>query len=138
MNEELQNKIYNWIAEVSGKIGDWTAEQLPPFINEYLQWKFLEHSMGCVLQVFGILILFGTVTLLFHIAKKLNNTYNKTQNEDYLYGTVMSGAGATLSLAIAIGLLCEGSWYDNGMSAIKIKIAPKVYMLEQVTKFIKH
>jgi hypothetical protein len=137
MNEELQTKVFNWITEVSAKIGDWTSQQLPPFINEYLQWKFFENSIHCALGLLGILLfLIGSI-----VCYKISWwAYPKSDNWDHEGYSAATVFGCIFSVCLGvtsfITLIC-GNYIDYGIEAAKIKMAPKVYLMEQASKFIK-
>jgi len=137
MNEELQTKVFNWITEVSAKIGDWTCQQLPPFINEYLQWKFFENSVHCALGLSGVLLLLVGSIVCYKISRWAFNKSDDGNHEGYLAATVFSSIfSVCLGVAFPIMLICE-DYISYGMEAAKIKMAPKVYLMEQASKFIK-
>lgn len=137
MNEELQQKVFSWITEVTAKIGDWTCQQLPPFVNEYLQWKFFENLMYCGISIAGLLLLLIGSIVFYKIARWAYEKSDDGCEDVCVMATVANGIlGVVCGLAL-FGFLVQGNYIDHGMEAAKIKMAPKVYLMEQASKFIK-
>lgn len=124
---ELQTKLIMWLENAAQAIGDFATKEIPPFIHEYLQWKFFEACYYTILPVIGLLI---SVYILRWGIKLLNS--NKDYGELEIVNVV---GGSVLTLAAFIVTMVNG--IPNLKTAIQIKIAPKVYLIEQAAEIIK-
>lgn len=135
MQQELQDKVYNWVASTAETIGDWTSKEVPLFITEFLTWRFWESMIG-IFQYGGGLVIF--IILLcgwYKFGHKALLTYQKEHPSDcadmiaYIFGIIVLG----------IGLLCIFANFptENIKTCIQIKVAPKVYLVEEAIKLTK-
>ena len=110
MNEQLTN----WLIEQTKNITNWTSVEIPVFVQEYLTWNFYNGILNSSLNfiLFSICI-YTTVKL-----------YKKIQEEIEMLPllTIM-----ILPIFISCAFfVCEVK------EVIKIKVAPKVYLIDKV------
>jgi hypothetical protein len=123
-------KVIQWIEQAASKISDFAVEHIPPFIQEYLTWKFWEAAVytGChLIPVISALILY-----VFHIKKLWNWSCEQADYTDGLSRLVPIGLTVILA-AVTIGTFP----IQHIMDMIQIAIAPKVYILEQASQLVK-
>lgn len=128
-NVNLQEKVIQWIESAASKINDFATEQIPPFIHEYLTWKFWEAAFSASLYL--ILVVVAGVYLAYW--KRLWAwTMEKFEDSDgvSLLPTLLSAVGVSLLLIFKFP-------YDEIKDMIQISIAPKVYLMEKAAELIK-
>lgn len=129
MDNNLQEKVIQWIESTASKIGDFATEQIPPFITEYLTWKFWEAAFSASLYL--ILVAVAGVYLAYW--KKIwawNVKYFHSSDGVSLLPVALSATLLTLMLFFNFP-------YDEIKDMIQINIAPKVYLLEKASEIIK-
>lgn len=130
MDNNLQEKVIQWIESTASKIGDFATEQIPPFITEYLTWKFWEAAFSAslyliVLAVAGVYLAYWKKIWAWTM-KELNSSDGVS-----LLPTLLSAVGVSLLLIFQFP-------YDEIKDMIQISIAPKVYLLEKTAELIKN
>ena len=111
----------------AGKAGvaqavDFALQQAPLVVQEFLSWKMSEAIINLIFLGTGALILFCFFIFLIKKAKK------HIESE----AIVAIGLGMVLTLVAMIFLLIN---IKNDIQTIaKIKLAPRVYIIEYVTK----
>jgi hypothetical protein len=111
----------------AGKAGvaqavDFALQQTPLVVQEFLSWKMSEAIINLIF--FGI----GTVIMLFCLVFLLKKAKKNIENEAIVpifFGTVFT--------AIALIALL-GNIKKDIQTIAKIKLAPRVYIIEYVTK----
>ena len=107
------------------KAVDFAVEQAPIVVQEFLSWKMGEAIFNVVLYTIATIILFCIARFLF---KKIKNT-----DINYPEEIVPLGLGLMFS-AVMFCLITFLHIKPNIETIIKIKLAPRVYILEYVTK----
>ena len=111
----------------AGKAGvaqavDFALQQAPLVVQEFLSWKMSEAIINLIF--FGI----GTVVLLFCLVFLLKKAKKNIENDAIVpifFGTVFT--------VIALIFLLRNIKNDI-QTIVKIKLAPRVYIIEYVTK----
>jgi hypothetical protein len=128
MKTESEKEVWSWVLETAQKLESFAMSEIPPFIQEYLAWKYLECSLivGLWLVSTGLMI---TCALL--LRKYGNHLYDKMGEGLVLPIMFMLawGAGTVVSLLAVVG--------PAGKDMIQIKVAPKVYLVEKASELIK-
>lgn len=124
---ELQTKLVLWLENAAQAIGDFAVKEIPPVIHEYLQWKFFEACYYAILPIIGLLI---SVYILRLGIKLLNSDkdYGELEIVNVVGGSILTLAALIATISISI---------PNLKTAVQIKIAPKVYLIEQASDIIK-
>lgn len=130
LQTDLQTKVWEWIESSAQAIGDFAVKEIPPFINEYLQWKFYEATFDASFRMIFVLVGFVTLCCLGKImawAKK------------YCYDSGgLSYAVPIASVVIASILVLCPFPKDQIKDMLQIKVAPKVYLIEKAAEIIKN
>ena len=128
MNTETQQKVLQWIQATTDKIQDFAIAEIPPFIHEYLNWKFWEAGIEIVVYVL-VMVLIWTMHYIFGM--KLWLLIKSFRNPDIEYVAPISLTAG----CILITFLCFP--YGQIKDCIQIKIAPKIFLVEKATELIK-
>ena len=107
------------------KAVDFAIEQAPLVVQEFLSWKMGEAIFNVVLYTIVTIVLFCIARFLF---KKIKDT-----NINYPEEIIPLGLGLGFSAAIFC-IITFSQLKPNIETIIKIKLAPRVYILEYVTK----
>jgi hypothetical protein len=107
------------------KAVDFAVEQAPIVVQEFLSWKMGEAIFNVALYTIAAIVLFCIARFLF---KKI-----KDINIDYPEEIVPLGLGLMFSAAMFC-IITIVHIKPNIETIIKIKLAPRVYILEYVTK----
>jgi EamA domain-containing membrane protein RarD len=134
MNNELQNdlqtKVWQWIESSAQAIGDFAAKEIPPFIHEYLQWKFYEATFDASFRMIFVLVGFVTLCCLGKIIAWAKKYANHSDGLSYI--------APILSAFIAVILVLVPFPRDQIKDMVQIKVAPKVYLIEKAAEIIKN
>ena len=107
------------------KAVDFAVEQAPIVVQEFLSWKMGEAIFNVALYTIAAIVLFCVARFLF---KKIKDT-----DINYPEEIFPLGLGVTFS-AVMFCLITFLHIKPNIETIIKIKLAPRVYILEYVTK----
>jgi hypothetical protein len=129
MQNELQNKVAQWIESSAQAIGDFAVKEIPPLIHEYLQWKFVETlSKGGICFTLVCIISF----FLYKGIRKVGNWFTSKECD---HGVIFLGFGVIIGLVANIQLFVYSC--TNLLESLQIKLAPKVYLIEKAAELIK-
>tara|TARA_R110002074_G_scaffold51396_4_gene130057 strand:+ start:3089 stop:3496 length:408 start_codon:yes stop_codon:yes gene_type:complete len=135
MQQELQDKVYNWVADTAETIGDWTSKEVPLFITEFLTWRFWESMIGIIQYGGGIVIFTILLCFWYKIAYKgLLKLHEKFPKDCW---NVIAHLMAVTTAAISITAIALNFPTENIKTCIQIKLAPKVYLVEEAIKLTK-
>jgi hypothetical protein len=124
---ELQTKVITWLESAAQKIGEFASKEVPPFIHEYLQWKFFETCSNATVPIIFLIISY----YVLHKGIKLAKSKKADSGEDV--ALVMTGVIGTILSLIAVATVS----FTCIKTAAQIKIAPKVYLIERASELIK-
>lgn len=123
INEEIKQKMVEYLQSFEAgmkKAGEFSAEQAPLVVQEFLAWEFWSHFTGAV----------ACLVLLLIIAVVLWNIYKSTEPFDEL-----RFAGSLFSTFAAVGLMIGLA--VNSYSAGKVAVAPRIVVLEKIATLVK-
>lgn len=127
MNEELENKlneslidIIDWLKKNGAAVENFIKEQTPLLVEEILDWNFFYHLVWMCIGLFIILI---SVVILMFMKK-----YWEEISKDDCEGIVIFPMFFTI-----LGLLVV---FSNLFYIIKIRIAPRLFILEELKSLI--
>lgn len=126
-NEELQNKVFSWVSQTADKIGEWGEKEIPAFITEFLTWRLYDNLISIGLYLIAVII---ALIVIFKVLLPLIKWLVMTDYEE-LMGFPIAAIVALLSFAIFMFPVSEIK------DCVKIKVAPKVYLVEEAAKLIK-
>jgi hypothetical protein len=134
MNEDIKNKLIDWLQyleEGMKSASDFTAEQVPIVIQEYLALYFWESAFYCGIGV--LLIFLGAVTY-FIVARPAMKKWagpNRTTEAEDSMGVI----GMIASITLPVG----GTTLSTIMTyyMIRVTVAPRVVILEKVSELLR-
>lgn len=126
---QITSEFLNWLKTATESAGDFVAKETPNFVHEFLVWNFAKaciYSGFCLFWVFIILI---AVRKLWKWAK---DTY-KPEDDDIPRGGMQFITLIPLVIPMLIIML---GFTPYLMEAIKIKVAPRVYLVDWLTEAV--
>ena len=116
---EIAEKLLQWMQSIENL----TVEQLPEFANEILQYGFYENLFWAVLVPIFLL------ALVKARKKVYSYEFECPAVADSIY------IGYTI-VGCSVGIFAIIGWCFTARAMIKITFAPKLYLLEYVTRII--
>jgi len=102
------------------KAGEFSAEQAPLVVQEFLAWEFWSHSVGAVVCGAAIIA----------IALVIRKIWSVTASFDELrFGGTLFGGMACVGLAVGVCV--------NSYCAGKVAVAPRIVVLEKIATLVK-
>jgi len=128
--EALDKAVSNLIqfsTDKGAKLVDWLYEQAPEVVEQLLVWHFAESLIG-----FSICFFFIAVYpfVLYKIARSLYVKFDVVKMNDQFNFWFPTGMISMLTIALSQVF----SWRIVNLSWLKIWLAPKVYLLEYITR----
>jgi hypothetical protein len=123
-------KVIQWIEQAASKISDFAVEHIPPFIQEYLTWKFWEAAVYTCCYFVPIILMWVFYSV---IIKKIWSWCKEQSNFTDGFSRLIPIVLTAVFLVITI---C-GFPIEHIMNMIQISLAPKVYILEQASQLVK-
>lgn len=137
MNDELTKRVFDWVSATAEKIGDFAGKEIPPFITEYLTWKFWENILNVGAYFFGLIVFIIIILSLFKLTVHLWTKAKEIPHSDYdLAATVSSALTMVGFLTCAVYFVINFP-LQSIFDCVQIKIAPKVYLVERAAELYK-
>jgi H+/Cl- antiporter ClcA len=108
---------------------DFASEQIPLYVQELLTWGFWDAIISCVFCLATALLSLAIMTVVF----KKFRAFLKHEN-DPVFAVVVQIFVIIICLTV-LALPIKG-FIMHGKEAIKIKVAPRVYLVDEVSKQI--
>lgn len=127
---ELNHIIIETIKDVKGGVGksvDFLLEQAPDVAQQLLTISFIEN----IVYTIG----WGACVAVLLYCARLVLRYNTDGDDDFLPPAVIKGIGL-----LVLGMCLFGCWcatVNHAATAAKIKVAPKVFLIEYCSKLLK-
>jgi hypothetical protein len=124
--KDAGSEIYATSKVGLAKAVDFAVEQAPIVVQEFLSWKMGEAIFNVVLYTIVTIVLLCVVHILL---KKIRSTDMNSSPEEIV--------PIALSFLFSLFVFCFITFFQlkpNIETIIKIKLAPRVYILEYVTK----
>jgi hypothetical protein len=125
MKDELLQKVLEWAQTIT----DFANAEIPLYVQELLTYYTFYH--GVILSL-NILIF---APLLYFSIKGIKASYAYTQENqgiDVVFGISVCAGGALVSC-----IMLPTSIITQGLSLIKILVAPRVWLLEYLTNMLQ-
>ena len=118
-----------WIEEAAKQVGDFAVQEIPPFIEEYLQWKFWEAAVETAVSMVALVPFI--IALIY--CKRFWN---------WMMKHMVDSNGAAMIPYAAVNIICIilavcNFPYEQIKDMIQISIAPKVYLIERAAEIIQ-
>ena len=132
--EELQTRLTKYLdfLDTTAKDGtDFLIEQAPLVVQDFLTWEFWHHIL------YGVWLLIIPALLLAALICGWIALYRYYSKGDAEHGepAIMGLLGSFIGLAIIASISTCG--IKHWLMALKIHVAPRVYLLEHIREFIK-
>lgn len=127
MNTNLTQVVIETIEESKKVLGDgfdFAKEQTPLLIREFLVWRFWEHFILAVALAVVAVIAWVWVA-------RLINKGSKWWSDWDVFAGLLTGLAVLISVISTVGAI------HNGLQVVKIKVAPRVYLVEFAADTIK-
>ena len=136
--EQLLVKVGEWVAKTAEQVGDFASREIPPFIHEYLTWKFWESAVG----IFQYLIC-GVIWIALNIAvirftMSANAKFKADRSSDWDIVRVVGIVVTCVMLLFFLVSVFKEFPTQNIKDCLQIKMAPKVYLLEKGTQIFNN
>ena len=129
---ELQQKIIEWLELAGNATAELVKTEIPPIIQEYLYWKFFENLLSASFCLVPVIL--GLVWFIFYSKKVFKKCLEADRvSKGETFWTIIP-AIVSIASALLIFFQFPGKEIKN---MVYIKIAPKVYLIDQVGQFIK-
>jgi len=118
MTEEIKVKVIEYLQTFEQgikKAGEFSAEQAPLVVQEFLAWEFWGNAVPAVL----------CLALLLTVAVTAITVFIKSRNSDYKFGAALFGTAIVVGLSLPTAVC--------GTQAMKAAIAPRVVLLEKIS-----
>ena len=113
--------------EALAKGVDFAMKEIPLVVEEFLKWRAWEHGIRfAIATCFWLPLLILAASLAWH-------SFFRSKDENAIVGCLMA--------ALACGVIGSAVFFANVSDAfnlVKIKVAPRVYLIEESAKLIKH
>lgn len=122
----MKDELFKTLKEYVESAGDFLKEQTPEFVKELLSFKYFECMVYLIASLFfGILSCVGALSF-----------YDKfTKLEETSRMTDMQGTCALLIVTFSASLICcFYTAFIHIIQMIKIKTAPKVFIVDYLTR----
>jgi hypothetical protein len=127
MNEEMQSKIVEMLTALQSEMVSGVAfakEQFPLVMQEMLRWGFVKQCIEG-----GVALVLLSVFIIGFI--KLWRLQNKTKDQE-----IKESSQIFIGIIFFISFLCLCILITAINTMVKIKVAPRVYLIEQVQNLI--
>jgi hypothetical protein len=104
---------------------DFAADQAPEVVGQLIAWKMTEACILAASWLIALAIVWGVVWRLWRMASDFTNTDRQFTR----------GLSCGIAAAISTPICCAFVGYS--LDAIKIYVAPKVYLIEYLSALIK-
>jgi hypothetical protein len=107
---------------------DFAQNQTPLVVQEFLKWKMMEAIVWLIVGIISLLVISYISYRVFIFFRKVDNKPDYFGNVDY-FGRIMTTFVSAFILPSVI-FMCI---IPNTLRIVKIKIAPRVYLIEYVS-----
>ena len=123
--KEASGEIYGASKTGIVKAVDFATEQAPLVVQEFLAWKSAEAIFNIVIVSIALFFIYKFIQWCF-----------KAANSDRTPEDIMGLMGLILAFALSAALITKGL-VGNAEQLIKIKVAPRVYVIEWISNQVK-
>ena len=123
--KEASGEIYGASKTGIVKAVDFATEQAPIVVQEFLAWKSAEAIFNIVIVSIALFFMYKFLQWCFKAA-------NSNEDPDNMLGLM----GIVIALGLSAALITKGL-VGNAEQLIKIKVAPRVYVIEWISNQVK-
>ena len=131
--KDASKEMYGASKEAVHKSVDFIAEQAPDVIKQFLMWRFFRAvTWACIFTfVAGVCLFFVNKLKKYQAVADKGSRYNDNPSEHQVTTFFKWALGVVACLFIIFGV------GTNAFEMVKIKVAPKVYIIEYVVDTIQ-
>jgi hypothetical protein len=127
---QITTEFMGWLKDAASDAASFVAGQTPLFVQEFLSWHFYRACLYSFLTLVPVILLLVVFGHFWKWSKELKPVYDMDMGPKT--GKIMS-----LLLFIPIGLIfCFGTM-GHAEEAIKIKVAPRVYLVDWLSETVR-
>lgn len=123
------NGITEWIKQSADAVGHFAKEQTPLYVQEYLNWYFWDYAINAI--VLFLVFLIGLVMLIWALFPLRKSQIQKG----------LKSYDQWWCIPVAVAIFIMGMFgilmIDQAKEAVKVKVAPRVVVLDQAARIIK-
>lgn len=131
---ELEEKLRSWLEGLESRAASaeqLVASEIPAFIAEYLSWSFVSWTLYTLLWLVA-----GAVSLMVFWRCRRTflecNARNASEDDKALAG--VSTAFVVIAFAVSVAVWSAAA--RSAMQVLKITVAPRVYLVENLKDFL--
>lgn len=132
--EQNINDLILWVKTAATTTQGFITEQTPLYIKEFLSWYFWE-------AVFYASVSAVLLCITLSVALWASKKYSKLRAKELENGERYGGSSEKFQIAMAISLAASVMLllplFINAHDALKVKIAPRVIIVEELTHKLK-
>jgi hypothetical protein len=132
--EQNINDLILWVKTTATTTQGFITEQTPLYIKEFLSWYFWE-------AVFYASISAVLLCITLSVALWASKKYSKLRAKELENGERYGGSSENFQIAMAISLVASVMLllplFINAHDALKVKVAPRVIIVEELTHKLK-
>jgi hypothetical protein len=132
--EQNINDLILWVKTAATTTQGFITEQTPLYIKEFLSWYFWE-------SIFYVSIFTALLCVTLGIALWASKKYSKLRAKELengeRYGDISVNFQIAMAFAIATSAMLLLPICINAHNALKVKIAPRVIIVEELTHKLK-
>lgn len=128
MEKQLERYLDELVALIKDA-GAFALEELPIFLQEYLFYYAWYHA-------FWMMLWLGVFLALFFTAFSYWREYSRKKKEDYPSEHELGNIRVVIACCSAVSVFILAAVVDQGLSLLKATIAPRVYLIENLTKLL--
>lgn len=118
--EQVSAELLQWLSNTAQSTTDFLTTQTPLYVQELLAWSFVYYTAWCVVN---IVLMVPFIYIIRQAVKEYQRT-DSQEEQDFCVFLVF--------LALIITGCVFGASCYNASQAIKIKVAPRVYLVDYI------
>ena len=122
---EKLDSIMEFVSASASKTTDFVVEQTPLFIQELLAWNF---TLSLIWFIFGVMFIL-LIGVAIWVGKKIYKNVSYSADKD----AAVFGTGVICCVLFGLGM----GFISNKLDWIKIKVAPRVWLVEYTSNLVK-
>ena len=133
--QDLMERVFSWVEAAAQNVEEFAAKEIPPFIEEFLMWRFLDHGISVCVWV--ILTIIPVIVALIYKKYWTFDGFDDHPTKCIPSAIIVFVLGLISLLNFGIGSPQSPSTIGHIKQMVKIKVAPKVYLVEEAAEIIK-
>lgn len=136
--EQLLARVGEWVSKTAEQVGDFAAREIPPFIHEYLTWKFWESAVSIFQYFICGVIWIALIIALVRFWAFADKKFKADRSSDWDVAKFVSSIISAIMCAVFLINVFAKFPTENIKDCLQIKMAPKVYLLEKGTQIFNN